>query len=637
MAKKKKLLEEDLIKHASEVFVSSRTWREEKISPRWRKDNNLYDGVFEPNEKKKSDVLIGQGRLFIPKTYSTVNRILVDLLDVYFFDAENIVGVKSWKNIPSETREIVKTLLNYRLNSHPIKFYEEALEACQDALRNKIGVFKVYPDLRTRKEKYIVKDPIIDPLTGGIVDFKEEEREREIEEYDPVIQCVPYEDFFIHPKATWKTYNKYPIVHRVKRSLDYLKRREYKNLDKIKGFFVSGVDDTNDEIKQQRAVEQGSPFSGTLQTDAMKEVYVYEIWSYMDMDGKGLQDSCSFVCAGDSSGPSVLLRDVEKNELPDTPNPPFVMGTAYPESHKAYGRSLPEQVEGLQKETNAIRNQRREAVALALRKPLLVSRGANIDLMKLVNRSISSVIMGDDISPSSVRELDISDPTSQSIVEQNRTDQDFYEATSIPPALMGMPSGSEETATGVTAHVSNANKKIAHVIRNLAQTLFIPAFNKLLMLEQRYCSDEYIQLVTGRVLGWNLSNDQFPASQIIQGEFELTCEVGMNKQAQVNKWLLLIERGNIANQTTMGLVQSGVMNPAQAHFVDTMKMFHKILPILGEKDIQEYMIQAQAPPPQEGGGVTKGIASQPRMAGGPIDAAQNASAGSMNPVGMEMM
>lgn len=611
--KKEKLTDDYLLSLAQDQFTRSQNWRFNQVDERWEKDNDLYNSKFSKKEKGASDVLLGQGRLFIPKTYSYTQRMLVDILDTFFFDHEEIVSIDSWKSVPSQVREIVKTLINYRLNGHPINFYHEAYEACLNALKNKVGIFKVYPKLKTEKKKN-----------------KAGEEEEVLTEFCPIIENLPYEDVFFSPQATWKDYWKYPIVHRMRRSIDYLKRRGYKNLD--------GLEPINDSIgtdiiKNQRVDYNTSPFTDDLKVSALGEVYIYEHWTFLDVNNDGLLESCSYLTAGDAQGPQRIIRDVEENELPykkygeDYNRPPIVMGSAFPEAHQLYGKSLPEITEGLQRETNAIRNQRREAVALALRKPILVQRGANIDLMSLVNRRIGGITLGDDISDSSVRELQISDPTVSSIQEQARTDQDYSEATSIPPNLLGMPSSSDETATAVTAHTANANKKIQLVIKNLAQTLFIPAFEMLLRLEQTYESDGFIAMVTGRKLGWLFIDDNNPPTEYIQGDFGLNINIGMNKQVQLNKWMLLMDRGNQANATQMQMVMGGVVNPQAVSFIDTMKIFKKVLPIVGEKDIDEFMVMAQQPPMPEGG--SAGMPSQTKM---PMDV--SAEVTNMNP---EMM
>jgi len=587
---KKKYDEEFLTSHAQDQFQRSTVWRTDDRIERWTKDNDLYNSKFPPNKGKQSNVLRGQGKLFIPKTYSHVQRMLVDVMETFFFDPEEIVDVSAWKNLPENTRMAVKTLLNYRLNSHPIDFYSEAFELSLDALKNGIGIFKVYPKITSNDKG-------------------------DVESYVPVIECTPYEDIFFDSSATWKDYWKYPITHRIRRSMDYLKRNNYKNLGEIPT--IQSEVSTSNPIKQQRAEGQSSPFSNVNADDesALRETYVYEMWTLLDVNNDGLLESCSYLMAGDEGGPSVLLKDLEENDLPykvegeDYNRPPFVVGQAFPEPHQMYGKSLPETVEGLQQETNALRNQRREAVALALRKPLLVSRHANLDLMGLVNRKIGGVVLGDDVSQQSVRELEVHDATAGSAQEQAITDRDYYEATSIPPNMMGMPSSGDETATGVTAHIANANKKISQVIKNLSQTAFVPAFSLLLKLEQNYETDEFIKLVTGRVLGFEWIDDSNPPMEIIQGDFDLKVNLGINKQMQLNKYMMLSDRASIVNQSTVQMLQAGVVQPENVHFVNQMAIYHEMLKIIGDKDVERFMTAAQQPPQEEGGGV-QGIASQ---------------------------
>jgi hypothetical protein len=587
-----KISEETLKRHAQTKFDASRNWRDDKILSRWKKSNNLYDGIFESNQKEKSDVLAGQGRLFIPKTYSHIQRIMVDILETIFFDPEELVTITSWKTVPFETREIIKTLLNYRLNGNPIDFYAEAFEACLDALRNKVGIFKVYPVFK-----------------------------KDGEGFKPVIECIPYEDVFFDPRATWKDYWKYTVIHRMRKSVDYLKRRGYKNLDDL----MSMGDPTgNDEIKDQRERDQGSPFKAYYSQgdkDNDPEILIYEIWTHLDLNGDRLLESCVYTMAGDSGGPKRIIQDVVENDLPfthegdDYNRPPIIVGEAFPESHKMYGKDLPEIVEGLQRETNAQRNQRREAVALSLRRPILASRNAGIDLMSLVNRRIGGVVLGDDVGPSSIREMDVSSVGMDTVQEQNKTDQDFFETTSIPPNLLGMPTGNDETATATTAHITNANKKIELIIKNLAYTLFTPAFKYLLRLEQAYESDTFIELVTGRKLGWLFMNDNAPPRSYIQGEHEVVANIGVNKQAQLNKWLLLMDRASQSNATTTQMVMQGVIKPEQVQFFNPMVFMERILPLVGEKNIDEYKLQAVQPPQQGAGGRVPGLASQPRQLG----------------------
>lgn len=604
--------EETIIKRAQEIFSQSKNFQTDNFVKQWEKNNDAYNSKFTIKDGKVSDVLLGQGKLFIPKTYSHTQRILVDILETYYFDPDEIVSLKNSKVIPTEIKETVKTLLNYRLTGNPINFYQELYEACLDALKNKIGILKVYPQLKIKK----VKKPRIDGVSGfPMFDEKTYEpimdEEEIISYYSPQIDCIPYEDVFFHPSATWKDYYKFPIVHRMRKTLDYLKRQGYKNLDKLE----PRVDLVSDSIKQQRF--EGSPFVNTSPTiKESGEVYIFEFWDFVDVNNDGFLESASYLMAGDAENPTVVIRDVKENLLPYKKagamynESPIVLGNSYPESHQLAGKSIPDITEGLQRETNSIRNQRREATALSIRRPILVARGGNLDLMAMVNRKAGQIVLGDDISPSSVRELEMQESRGSG-EDEMRNDQNFFEATSIPPNLLGASSSPDETATAVTQHAANANKKIQMVIKNLAQTLVIPALQKLLRLEQEYESDDFIAMVTGKVLGWGQSQDNIPSRQSIQGEFDLTINTGINKQVQLNKLMMIMQNGTQSNAVMAQLVGTGVVNPAMVKFFNPQSVFNRMLAILGEKDYEEFMIQAQPPPVQEG--QMPGIASQPGM------------------------
>ena len=74
-----------------------------------------------------------------------------------------------------------------------------------------------------------------------------------------------------------------------------------------------------------------------------------------------------------------------------------------------------------------------------------------------------------------------------------------------------------------------------------------------------------------------------------------------------------MDRANQANASTAQMVQLGVMAPTDAKFMNVMEIFQKVLPLLGEKAVDEFTIQAQPPPvePTEGG--VPGVASQPGL------------------------
>lgn len=622
----------ELLRRGTDIIRMSRNVRN-LIETQWAKSNDLYDSKFDKKEMAHSEFL-GVPRLFIPKTYAQTQRMLEECLEKYFFDVEEFCSVRSWKSVPRETLDIVKALINYRLNDHPIQAYQEVYEFCQDGIKNKVGIFKIYPRFKVVKKagrKFFVDEnanEVPEPDTKNVDEL--------VQFFSPIVECIPYEDIFLHFEASWKDYWKYPIVHRVKRTRDYCKKRKYKNVDLVPW---AGTFPGTDLIKMQRSLQQGSPFAGAPEDiKDLQSVWVYECWDLQP--GKfGYLESGSFVLGGSAERPMATMRGWVDNELPyrfdptEPVRPPFVVGTAFPEAHSMYGKDLPQVTEGLQKETNARFNSEREASARALRPPVLVNRNSNVDLMALMIRKIGGVVQGNDIGPESIREMEMANPVAISLPGQQRTDQLYAEISSIGPEQLGAnPSGSDEqSATESSTQSNNANKKMNMVIRNLTQTGILPMLRLLLRLEQEYESDALIEQVTGRVLGWKFVKDSEGKhvgprpSVVIQGDFDLSANIGENKQNQLAQLKTITELGNQSNGMTVQALQVGAIKAQDTKFFNPMWSFKQMAKLLGQKNVEEMFSPAmQPPPPQQGkGGGGQQMPSAPGVSGAMTPAQMN--------------
>ncbi len=624
--------EEELVRRGIDILRMSRNVRN-LIEFEWAKDNDAYDAKFDKKELAHSEYL-GVPRLFIPKTYAQTQRMMEEVLETYFFDVEEFASIRSWKDVSRETLDIVKALLNYRLNDHPIQSYQEVYEFVQDGIKNKVGIFKVYPRFKIQKRKG--KKFLVDENSNDVEPPKPDaSMEEKIQFFSPIVECLPYEDVFLHFEATWKDYWKTPIIHRVKRSRDYCKKRGYKNVDQIQW---AGTFPGTDLIKMQRSLNQGSPFSGAPEDiEDLQYIWVYECWDLRPGDD-GYLESGSFVLGGSADRPMGMLRDWVKNELPyqfdptETIRPPIVVGTAFPESHSMYGKSFPGITRDLQKETNARINQEREAVARALRPPVLVNKNSNVDLQALMIRKIGGVVQGNDVGPESVREMDVSNPVPISLPAQQRIDQLYTEVSSIGPDQVGADSnvGNDESATASSTKSTNANKKMNMVIRNLTQTGIIPMLRFLLRLEQEYESDILIEQVTGRVLGWKFVKDEKGEyigprpSVVIQGDFDLQVSIGINKQNQLAQLKALTELGNQSNGQLTQALQIGAIKAQDAKFFNPLWSLKWMAKLLGQRNTDEMFLPAmQPPPPQQGQSQAKGKPSPPGVSGGMTPAQMN--------------
>lgn len=613
-----KLTTEELLVRGRSVFSRSKSARE-VIERRWARSNDLYDSIFPNDKKKMSDVLLGQWKIFIPKTYNTTQRMHVDVMDTFTFDNEEFTDITQRPDIDDKKRLIAKSLINYRLNGHPINYYQEIFEATQDGIKNKVGILKIYPKLRIKTSEKVVKK---DNGGGEIVEIVEPEIE--VDAFEPRMECIPPEDLYIDPRFTWKDYWKFPMVYKFTRTRQQFKEMGFKNVDQAQ---ATNDMTTGDQVKTQRNLTYGSPFYNPSENKNKDVLVAYEFWDFFDIDNDGYEESVTYTLLGSSHEPHTMALEMRENTLPykfsefECVRPPFIIGQPFPEAHKGYGKDVPEFTEPLQMETIALRNQDREAAALSIRKPLLVNKDAGIDMQALVNRKLGGIVIGEETGPEAVRELQTSSPMINTAPISRAIDNDYYEATSITPGQLGL-SNEDKTATGVASDQENANKKIAGIIKNYRYTLVAPAMRYLLRLEQAYESDEFIRNVTGQTLGWNLPNDGTPAWSVIQGDFELNPDATLNKQTQVNRYLMLMDRINQANLAMSQLIQLGVVDPKGIKLANPMWAFDQLLRVLKIKNTESTKIQALPAIPQE----AKGVASQPGMNANPF-----ASVNQMNP------
>lgn len=600
--------EEFLQTRGEEMFKNAKSGRE-LYEERLVKDLNLYHGRFSDDERKYSEFL-GAPRLFNNKTYTGAQRILVDAIEAFYPDPEELCSIASSKDVPFETKMIVQALMNHRLAGHPISFYHEVYEMALDAIRNIVGVFKVYPRLKTQTVPLTIE--LTDPMTGEIVEVEHPtETQEQIIAWEPVLESVRPEDVYFSKWATWKDYRRQGVCHVYEKTVGELLALGFQNvLDSAEITDRSNTDQVQDARERDlRHVNYAEP---SLSVKANQKRLVFEFWDVLPDEG-GEMRSGSWFAVGDKAGPKKIARAWEWNELPykfsefEPVYHPFIVGCAFPEPHQMYGKSFPWITESMQKEINAITNQEREAVARALRPQTYVNRDGGVDLVALMNKRIGSTVQGDGPADSNIKEMTTMNPMAISPAHRARVDQDYAEA-GVPQNMFGGESVAD-TATESTQQLANANKKIALILKNLAYTAVIPSFQYLLRLIQCYESDEFIKAVTGKVLGWGWGEDGLPAKEYIQGDFDLRVNLGLNKQAQASKLFLLIDRGNAINQANVQMVQMGVADPSTIFFVNTGKAYEDAMKVIGFKDIEQYRIPAIAPPmPQVEG---PGMASQP--------------------------
>lgn len=585
----KEMTKEEVLTRAQNIFRDSKSGYN-LIWESMKHDMDQYDGLFGKEENKFSEFL-GAKRLFINKTYPQVQRILAEILDVFFNDPDEIVNVKTQKNLPYEYPQAVKTLMNHILNGHPIEAYKEVYEVALDAIKNKYGVFKVYPKIKTSQE--IVTQRVL--LDDGFEADVELETDV-ISAYEPRMEACAPEDVMFSRWSTWKDYHQKPVIHRYRKTKAELHGMGYRGFEDVQPLNSTLSDNP---VSNQRDEKYMVPSNSQNTAWGLEEVMVYETWDVMLDAETGEYASFKHMEVGDLTGPLSVIEMPVKNDLPyrfsefEIVRHPFLLTLAYPEPHRLVGKSFPEITRGLQQETNAQANQEREAVARAMRPTVYVNTDSIVDINALSQRRIGGYVKGQGPAGEAIQELRGSDPTGIAGRYRARTDMDYYEI-GLPPNLQGISQGNN-TATAESQQLSNAIKKLSMVVKSVVYTGLLPALTYLLRLEQNYRSDADIEKLIGRKLGWRLSDDNFPARELIQGDFELTVSLSPGKSNQLNRLLLVSDRMNQYNQSLGVLLQMRAISPEQAQFANPAPVFKELLKMEGMRETGEFMIPAQQP------------------------------------------
>ena len=227
---------------------------------------------------------------------------------------------------------------------------------------------------------------------------------------------------------------------------------------------------------------------------------------------------------------------------------PYVMGGILPDATNAYWDSFLEIVEPLQREINAIRNQRRDNITLALNKKLLVRRTAGIDTNSLLFSRPGAPILGDDIGEMAVRELMYQDVTSSSYKEQQLNEVAFEETTGITPYNMGTQRpGMNQTATGTSILTEEANTVNSMELRIINETFIIPLLEMVVQFEQEFENEEVLRHVADEQ---GIDFDQVWTRDAIEAKFDIEVNAGIgstSREIRMRNLGMFLDRGMAIN------------------------------------------------------------------------------------------
>lgn len=337
--------------------------------------NDLYEGVVPANKEIPwpgcANINVPITQEMLDALHARLSKAALGVYPIVLVKGEDAAGV-----------EVERKLENYYATlSNSINLDEVASQATFLALRDGVGIIKVFWDRRTRRVKTRKMKPLLDETGAPIIDprngslLREESVEiDEVVEYDNV-RCtvVELKDFYVLPAHAYDISRHYAkgVAERVwMRRDEIMQRAKGGDFDKeaVKRLF-SGSSTKRATIEPEHADHMG--VSATVDTPGFEEYEMFDVYMNYDLDNDGYEEECVFTVCPDFN---VLVR---AEVFPYWHQlRPYVPIIPWPRPRRFYGFSVPQRLEPIQRELNAIHNQRLDAVTLRLSPPMLITRSA---------------------------------------------------------------------------------------------------------------------------------------------------------------------------------------------------------------------------------------------------------------------
>ncbi len=343
--------------------------------------NDMYEGLV---PEGKDFPWPDSSNLHIPLTQEMLDAVHSRL-------SKSTLGVNPLVLVKGQDQEGVdleyKLERYYEVLSDAVDLADVIGQAIFLALRDGVGLLKVMWERRTRKVKTRKMKPMLDPETGQpIMDpttgkpVREEAVEiDDVTEYDNA-RCYPVElkDFYLLPSHAYGMEKQYArgVAERVWMRWDQLYVKAKSGEYDMEGVMrlKSTVAGSRLQVTGSTANLEVDTISGQVQisvTPGLEEHEVFEIYMSYDLDGDGYDEECVFTYVPKFN--TLLRAEVFPywHQLR-----PYVAFIPWPRPRRFYGFSVPQRLESVNRELNAIHNQRLDAVSLRLSPPLIITRSA---------------------------------------------------------------------------------------------------------------------------------------------------------------------------------------------------------------------------------------------------------------------
>ncbi len=560
----------DWLKLARSAFQSSTTYVDANYRRHWEDSIRAFNNQHPSESKYNQPAYDKRSKLYRPRT-RTILRKNEAAAAAAFFSNNDVTDIQA--NDPSNLAEVAsaainKQLLQYRL-TRTIPWFQVVLGGLQDAQKTGVACAHVYWDYREKSPEAMALDgvriaeeaieategeeeeeenegdneyPEQESLPQGAFQATDEETLEEEEEKpkvkavvvvqegpvvlrdQPAVDLIPVENLRIDPSANWiDPVNSSPyVIHLIPMySMDVKARMRSGEWFKVGDELIAAATEiTPDTTRITRNKNKDDPY-----TMADRDVADYEIVWVQRHIHKHNEEDWTFYTLGDVA----MLTDAHPlKESVFTGKRPYVIGNCNIETHVAYPSSIAQLARALQDETNEIANQRVDNVKFVLNKKFLVRRGKEADVSGLIRNVPGGVVMMDD-PEADVKELQWTDVTASAYEEQKALQQEMDELLgNFNPAALMMAGANNAPARNLVMLSNSQGTLTEYLIRTYVETFVQPILRMLLLLEQKYETDQVVLALAGKKaqLYQRFGIDRI-TDELLEQELTLNVNVGM--------------------------------------------------------------------------------------------------------------
>lgn len=519
----KSIHKQEATDYVAKFYRNSYDWRSQSYHPRWDKWERNYFNVYDPTIKAKK--LPWQATMFDPMTVTNVEVVSTALTRLLF-------GKK--KPLTVEPREM-GDLLQAELHSDLLDFEVEKSGMClaSDAAVKEACIFgsgftKVY--WKKIKALRRVKKPtnLTQKMAGAFKDMLQfrmptidQERETLEETYivdNSIVEKVHIRDIFLEPNTL--ELNK--VLHRDKK-ITYgmlVKFSDDGIFDKESVKTMEGINEAPsfDEDLKTVMADLGIAEGTSVRVDFDKRHTVFEFWGdiprkwidlEMSEDGEENKKKANEMVPGKvmiASGNYFLAS--EENPMPSL-KPPFFK-VDYISSGLTYGIGIGQLLEGIQEETNEIRNLRVDNVTLSMNKMFVGIEKAMVDpneAQSMPGRLVRlRTVSGIDDARKMFSEVPVSDVAISAFRETGELERKAQEVTAanrVTTGSAGLTKDSNQTLGGMELLRQAAFDRFNVYAYRIGKTLLVPQAQMLMELVYQNSSPERYKRILGeRPVEW---------------------------------------------------------------------------------------------------------------------------------------